>query len=377
MGESKKSKRITWASEVNLCQVRLFSSAKPPSEVGMCNMANESFPPGFEYMKPKILKFYQKSFTKWKCPPRFEVNREWKVVSGEESTEIEFQNQRERRVLEATYPRPSAVPPNPRLPVNAPGSIVDDRSTPLIRMTPIEEADVELAPSVSHAADSGPMIPQPQRYRAEGNSMQPNIAQAALAAVSSHKDQMNLIDCELLVRILNNPKSLQQLLAISFGTQHVPNMKPPHSSGSTISTNGGASVPELNVPYDTTRAAPPHLRSGFVSTACTPPVADVSSAHCNGVAKDMSYYKSLIQQHGGGIPTQTCGIMSKRAQEFTKSRDVLKSRTVKPCMFFNTPRGCRNGDNCTYSHDVNVLSSRKRMGCVTEVVGAKRVKLGS
>lgn len=42
---------------------------------------------------------------------QFEVNREWKVVSGEESTEIEFQNQRERRVLEATYPRPSAIPP--------------------------------------------------------------------------------------------------------------------------------------------------------------------------------------------------------------------------------------------------------------------------
>ncbi|XP_047976797.1 zinc finger CCCH domain-containing protein 6-like isoform X2 [Salvia hispanica] len=323
MGESKKSKRITWASEVNLCQ--------------------------------------------------FEVNREWKVVSGEESTEVEFQNQRERRVLEATYPRPSAIPPNPRLPVNAPGSIVDDRSTPLIRMTPIEEDDAELAPSVSHAADSGPMIPQ------QGNSMQPNIAQAALAALSSNKDQMNLIDCELLVRILSNPKSLQQLLAISFGTQHVPNMKPPHSSDSTISTNEGASVPELNVPYETTRAAPPHLRTGFVSTACTPPVADMSSAHCNGVAKDMSYYKSLIQQHGGsggGVPTQSCGIMSKRAQEFTKSRDVLKSRTVKPCMFFNTPKGCRNGDSCTYSHDVNVLSSRKRMGCVTEV-GAKRVKLGS
>lgn len=274
---------------------------------------------------------------------------------------------------------------SPRLPVNAPGSTVDDRNTPLIRMTPIEEADAELAPSVSHAADSDPMIPQPQHYRAEGNSMQPNIAQAALAAVSSNKDQMNLIDCELLVRILNNPKSLQQLLAISFGAQqHVPNMKPPHSSDSTISTNGGASLPELTVPYDTSRAAPPHLRTGFVSTACTPPVADVSSVHCNGVAKDMSYYKSLIQQHGGsggGVSAQSCGVMSKRmtgaAQEFTKSRDVLKSRTVKPCMFFNTPRGCRNGDSCTYSHDVNVLSSRKRMGCVTEVVGAKRVKLGS
>ncbi|KAL1534367.1 zinc finger CCCH domain-containing protein 6-like isoform X1 [Salvia divinorum] len=381
MGESQKSKRITWASEVNLCQVRMFSSTKPPSEVGMINLGDESLPPGFEYMKPKILKICQKSFTKWKCPPRFEVNREWHVVSGEESTEIEAQSRREGRVFEATYPRPSAIPPNPRLPANAPGSIVDDRATPQIRMTPIEEDDdAGLAPSVSHAADSGPMMPQPQHrladdaiYRAGGNAMRPNIAQAALAAVGSNKDQMNLIDCDLLMRILSNPKSLQQLLTSSFGTQHAPNMKP-HSSDSTKSTNGGgASVPEINAPYDATRAAPPQLRTGFVSTACSPPVADVSSAPpCAGAVKDMSYYKSLIQLHGGsggGVPAQSC--------ESAKSRDVSKSRTVKPCMFFNTPRGCRNGANCAYQHDVNVLSSRKRMGCVTDVVGAKRVKLGS
>jgi len=39
------------------------------------------------------------------------LNLTWQVVSGEESKDMEFQNQREIRVLEAVYPRPSAIPP--------------------------------------------------------------------------------------------------------------------------------------------------------------------------------------------------------------------------------------------------------------------------
>lgn len=42
---------------------------------------------------------------------QFEVNSAWRVVAGEESREAETQNQREMRVLEAIYPRPSAIPP--------------------------------------------------------------------------------------------------------------------------------------------------------------------------------------------------------------------------------------------------------------------------
>jgi len=35
----------------------------------------------------------------------------WQVVAGEESKKSEVENQREMRVLEAVYPRPSAIPP--------------------------------------------------------------------------------------------------------------------------------------------------------------------------------------------------------------------------------------------------------------------------
>lgn len=38
------------------------------------------------------------------------LNLAWQVVAGEESKEVESENQREIRVLEAVYPRPSAIP---------------------------------------------------------------------------------------------------------------------------------------------------------------------------------------------------------------------------------------------------------------------------
>lgn len=39
------------------------------------------------------------------------LNLTWQVVAGEESKEVEDQCQREMRVLEAIYPRPSSIPP--------------------------------------------------------------------------------------------------------------------------------------------------------------------------------------------------------------------------------------------------------------------------
>lgn len=41
---------------------------------------------------------------------QFVLDLNWQVAFGEESKEVEIQNQRELRVLEAIYPRPSAIP---------------------------------------------------------------------------------------------------------------------------------------------------------------------------------------------------------------------------------------------------------------------------
>lgn len=39
------------------------------------------------------------------------LSNNWHVASGEESEEVKVQNSREARVLEAVYPRISAIPP--------------------------------------------------------------------------------------------------------------------------------------------------------------------------------------------------------------------------------------------------------------------------
>lgn len=39
------------------------------------------------------------------------LNLTWRVVVGEESQEVDVENQREMRVFEAVYPRASAIPP--------------------------------------------------------------------------------------------------------------------------------------------------------------------------------------------------------------------------------------------------------------------------
>lgn len=330
MRGSQKSKRITWAPDVNLCQVRLFSTAKPPSEVGMGNRAYVQEkasrllqpgsyeegppPPGFEEIQPANLwrlRSSQMPFTKWRCPPRFEVNSEWQVVSGEESKEIEAQNQRQRRVLEAIYPRPSAIPPDPRAPVDAGESISDDRNTPLVPLTPIEEADA------NNIAES-----TPQELQAE------NIVAAALASVLG--DQMKLIDLDLLKRILSDPKLLQQSL-------YVPEFKLQPNKTSD-DREAAASLNAAAGPFH-----PPQLKTGFDVHVRSAPI------------KDMNYYKSLIQQHGGG----------------GERRDVTKARMIsRPCIYFKTPKGCRNGAHCAYQHD-----PMSRVGCITEVPNAKRLKL--
>lgn len=277
---------------------------------------------------------------------------------------------------------------SPRLPVNAQESISDDHNIPLIPITPIEESD----PSYTSPMD----IPQPQNEvissQCDGNSIV-EAAKAALASALSNswnQDQRNLIDPDLLIRILTSPKLLQQLLITTEQktcTQNIPNSKlqPKISSDSTgIPINGGASLStpttktEPNAPTTTTAAAPfhqPQLGTGFVFTSGPHPSPPV--------VKDVNYFKSLIQQHGGGgggggVLPQSCGqsnrLMGGATQEYRKPRDSMKSRVMKPCIYFNSNRGCKNGANCAYKHDI--FSSQKRVACATEVLAAKRIKLG-
>lgn len=59
-------------------------------------------------------------------------------------------------------------------------------------------------------------------------------------------------------------------------------------------------------------------------------------------------------------------------------------RGLKPCMFFNTPRGCKNGARCTFAHDETYiptqedleLISRKAPGSLQHVQGAGQLPPG-
>lgn len=92
--------------------------------------------------------------------------------------------------------------------------------------------------------------------------------------------------------------------------------------------------------------------------------------------KDANYYKNLIRQHGSDKQDSQIGNLRNNNQDLKSVnnniiRPILK--TQKPCMYFSTPRGCRNGSNCPYQHDTSVqFAGGNALG--TQI--AKRMKLG-
>ncbi|KAI3464866.1 hypothetical protein Pfo_021529 [Paulownia fortunei] len=513
MGGSQKSKRVTWASDVNLCQVRLFLSEESPSQVGMGTQdhlqakalwpvqtggmgSDDNLPPGFEGIQPAnhwTVKLSQIPLLKWKCPPRFEVNSAWRVVAGEESRETEPQNQREMRVLEAIYPRPSAIPPNPSALVGVEDSINNDQYTPLVPITPIEDEDTALDTSFgSMAANNNPMISQPLHlshgtFSSQGSAainphangisaigVEPDIvaaAQAALTSVMSNSDQGNLIDRGLLIKILSDPKMIEQLVTnhgassgaqnlpssstqnmpssssfhsmpvigaqnvVSSSTQHMPSsilQGMPAIGTKNVASSSTPSMPSSsmhNMPSTSTQyipnvRSPPKSsfdpvnitinRSDPLSAHITrpevvgppratatgsfyppsrigpipnlrPSVPDLISAPSPSVGapitKDINYYKSLIQQHGGERREVMPQFAHQSSQPPVTSQEPLnimmkprdsKPKIMKPCIYFNSSRGCRNGANCAYQHD---MPSQQKVASIPEVQSTKRVKL--
>ncbi|KAL0323174.1 UNVERIFIED_CONTAM: Zinc finger CCCH domain-containing protein 6 [Sesamum angustifolium] len=444
MGGSQKSKTVTWASDLNLCQVKLFLSEESPSQVGMATQdhlqakplwslqsdigLDDSLPPGFEEIQPANLwrlKLSQIPLMKWRCPPRFEVNSEWRVVAGEESKEMQAQNQ-----------------------LDVQDSIANDLNTPLIPVTPIEDEDAATDTSLgSLTTNTNPMISQPQHLldgttssqcngstsphtnRISATVMEPGIlaaAQAALSSIisySSNSERGSLIDSDLLIKILSDPETIGQFVSSHSASSSAQNGPPssmqsmPSPSFQSIPTSGVQEVTQ-NMPSTSTQympnsrslrpssfdpvnvrrdplsahslangpSYPPQTRTGSIPDL-RPSIPDVISAPAPSpsprtipVTKDINYYKSLVQQHGAErrdiLPqfahqsNQSMG-RSRDPSNFIKPRES-KPRITKPCLFFNSSRGCRNGVNCAYQHDT---SSQQRVNGIPEVHGAKRVKL--
>ncbi|KAF5475269.1 hypothetical protein F2P56_007092 [Juglans regia] len=435
-----KSKRVSWASDVNLCQVRLFLLEESPAQVGLGGQdhlqaktslalhstgsgSDDNLPPGFEGAHPSNqlqIKLSQIDLIKWRSPPRIVPDLSWQVVAGEESEESEVQSQREVRVLEAVYPRASAIPPNPSVSVDAGDSSYDDEPILMIPLTPIEDEDaaVETSPDCIapvHVSISKQPLPLAPRIPSLSLTSLPTVgnlpvqkppaamvvgaepdvvasASAAFNAIVKTNEQENMIDHELLVKILSNPKIIEKLVTdygAGTNTQDVPKPSSPPvasleqypvpvdwtitSTPSSATPLGGPFYPQPNgvgVRHPNPRLPPP-----TVLPVSSPPSVGAPPA------KDINYYKSLIQQHGGerqeALPQygNRQGHQSGVNQELVnnhKSRDI-RPKIMKPCIYFNSSRGCRHGANCSYQHDASFQQRGSRS--VPEVQSEKRMKL--
>ncbi|KAH7848308.1 hypothetical protein Vadar_001057 [Vaccinium darrowii] len=117
----------------------------------------------------------------------------------------------------------------------------------------------------------------------------------------------------------------------------------------------------------------------------TAPVSSFSAISAAPPVKDTNYIRSLIRQHGDMHETKdSCLSQSGKsnvhlhdpklvpnliANELTPRVRILP----KSCIYFNSPKGCRNGSNCLYRHDV---PRSLQHGSVMEGPGAKRMKIG-
>ncbi|GBG83053.1 hypothetical protein CBR_g36670 [Chara braunii] len=164
-----RAKKVSWAPDERLCQVRTFASDDAPSQFSMSMFRSQqgqgqlqmhyqqqqmernnmpSLPPGFgprPFTRPNNSMAAVAAMTAqltWRSPDAVEIPPSWRVVAGNESNEVAVQKERENRVLEAVYPRPSAIPDSPAEPVTAEEDY-DDGMTPSISV--VAQEDEEMA----------------------------------------------------------------------------------------------------------------------------------------------------------------------------------------------------------------------------------------
>ncbi|KAJ9146983.1 hypothetical protein P3X46_029195 [Hevea brasiliensis] len=543
MKRQRKSNRVTWAPGVNLCQVKLFLTEDCPSKIGTQSQGHlqkksswilhhsngdefSDVPPGFECGHSLNLLKKESSLIpriEWKCPPKLVMCHNWHVAAGEESREAEAQKLREMEVLEAVFLRPSAIPHSPSISLAIEGEHYDDSHTPIIPLTPIEEEAVADLPSdlssplntsvnsqpsalpqdlllsgILNLAEYNNLAQEPPASEKPIVGISPDMdadvvtaASAAATALMKSLEKGSLIDTDLLVKILSDPKMIEKLinncqapsivtsatmitskpvnrtilpsrlnpamtsaLTPAEGNWHnlrgglQPTSKPPPSClKSTIPTapippNGclHSALDEMLPPVTRMPAQPdtdPTSRSKQVAPSITlsrpesinvsatrPRVANLYSStnqvqstvstvkpnpvpnvvlpslgmmalQPNGAPqtkvvamktnpiKDFNYIKNLIREHGSEKKEMHernmlhTGLHHEHFQNLEFAQNMNQRETIprfqKPCIFYRSSRGCRNGSNCPYQHD---LSFQFQTGGSMEAPGAKRMKLG-
>lgn len=259
-------------------------------------------------------------------------------------------------------------------------------------------------------------------------------ASAAFAVLMKSKEQGSLIDTNLLIKIFSDPTMIQNLTntlpLFELVTNSPPtapaapiSMSKPATSSISLSIPESNTIPKLSngnlsgvsnrdlssettLPQVTNIAAsnvkadsvPGHSlapepqkvkttmsnvgnysRTGAVSSQVD--IAPVNMVKKGQIVKDANYYKNLVRQHGGDQKDgkeQKIGLNGNNQNEYNLNMvhemkaEHLKAKNQKYCIYFNSPKGCRNGVNCQYKHD---MSQNMRINHILETRGAKRMKL--
>lgn len=423
MAGPKQSKRVSWAPAVNLCQVRLFLSEDAPSQSGLGSQdhlqakaawlphsnnaaSDDSVPPGFEALHRGQIQ-RNIPLIKWQCPPSQLLKPEWIVVAGEESQEVALQDRRQLGVLEAVYPRLTSIPPDPCVAPDVQLAHSDDSQTIIIPIVAVEDDDTAeqdtaapstvpsyfIPPITSAPVRSMPPIPnlppaqQPLSSSSSlvaGTNVKPDIAAAASAAFTAimrSNEEGSLIDRDLLIQILKDPSMVGKLVSEHSSRKQTPLPTQPPPLIASGATNSAYPVHILvPTPAPSLKPLPPPPSSTTV------PINIPTVLPKGPPAKDVNYYKSLIQKHGGDRQESTeqaplpyenrheyhnklsGSIYGEGAGREMRQRENRKPKIEKLCAYFNTPRGCRQGSSCSYLHDSSMSKKMERQR------GSKRVK---
>ncbi|KAH7445221.1 hypothetical protein KP509_02G113100 [Ceratopteris richardii] len=440
-----RPKNVTWASEDKLNQVCLFAAEDAPSLSGvllqdhlearkskfmhtLTPVSDDDIPPGFEGLATKRAKIDSTAILAmvpqitWQLPIRFHHDPLWQVAMGDETSESEVQQQRELGVLEAIYPRSSAVPSSSIEPSEETKNH-DDAQVLEIPLIPTEEDDVLEENHTLGAAESATEHVSKDSISENDASSpyppDPDVAAAAAAAyaVVKAKESGALIDHELLIKILNNPLLIETLTAsnpslkkqIGEGTSidkgkavgnglkiqseqprersllgTVGQLNPVHAHGRQIFDAAGGIIGQpWGLPMSQGRGFMPgpndmsgQPRGAYVNAgqpARPPPLlcqdsrgipqnampsiitndAQVRQSATTSTFDDM--FGHDVEQYRTGRPWLKVNMSAPPSHGLGKMNIAPHERpgmkTKRPCFFFNTPKGCRNGIYCNFSHD--------------------------
>lgn len=269
--------------------------------------------------------------------------------------------------------------------------LMSNKETPakVATVTKESDADTILRPP-SDTASGSKQIAHPVTFPIPDPSFLSKVPKNRAALSISGSQSVALSHPEQDKVLKANPGSKPVTVSVPLPTLRSDFMSPPTST--LNSSNSGSQSMGLPIPFSSTcpmldmlprlpTSTVPAPISGSQPVALPVPQPMFSSAKVVP-ARDINYYKDLIKQHGGecekpkypnlsGYGTISNYPPNSESAQNLKPKE-LKSKIQKPCMYFNSSRGCRNGSSCPYQHDP---SFQLRASSIVEAQIAKRMKV--